>query len=90
MRYRILPNKPEFFMCKKKRPRYHLWPRPMITNNSQFHCVKEFQLFKFLLTGRIDHLHYFPVFHKSKKEFFVTEIIWNFAEFMTAQGKFIT
>ena len=29
--------------------------RPMITSNSQFHCVEEFQLFKFLLTGRIDN-----------------------------------
>jgi len=29
--------------------------------------------------------HYFPVFDKLKKEFFVGELIWNFADFMTKQ-----
>jgi beta-glucuronidase len=29
---------------------------------------------------------YFPVFDKLRKEFFVGELIWNFADFMTKQG----
>ena len=33
-------------------------------------------------------LQYFPVFDKLKKEFFIGEMIWNFADFMTQQGKF--
>ena len=32
-------------------------------------------------------LQYFPVFDKLRKEFFVGEMIWNFADFMTQQGK---
>ena len=28
---------------------------------------------------------YFPVFDKLRKEFFVGELIWNFADFMTKQ-----
>ncbi|CAH3193309.1 unnamed protein product [Porites evermanni] len=31
-------------------------------------------------------LQYFPVFDKLKKEFFIGEMIWNFADFMTQQG----
>ena len=30
---------------------------------------------------------YFPVFDKLRKEFFVGELIWNFADFMTKQRK---
>ena len=30
---------------------------------------------------------YFPVFDKLKKDFFVGEMIWNFADFATAQGQ---
>lgn len=33
-------------------------------------------------------MQYFPVFDKLKKEFFIGEMIWNFADFMTQQGKF--
>ena len=32
-------------------------------------------------------LQYFPVFDKLKKEFFIGEMIWNFADFMTQQGE---
>jgi len=35
-------------------------------------------------------LQYFPVFDRLKKEFFIGEMIWNFADFMTQQGEFIT
>ena len=31
---------------------------------------------------------YFPVFDKLRKEFFVGELIWNFADFMTKQRKY--
>lgn len=31
-------------------------------------------------------LQYFPVFDKLRKEFFIGEMIWNFADFMTQQG----
>ena len=31
------------------------------------------------------HRRYFPVFDKLKKSFFVGEMMWNFADFMTAQ-----
>lgn len=31
---------------------------------------------------------YFPVFDKLRKEFFVGELIWNFADFMTIQSKY--
>lgn len=30
-------------------------------------------------------LQYFPVFDKLREEFFVGELIWNFADFMTKQ-----
>lgn len=33
-------------------------------------------------------MQYFPVFDKLKKEFFIGEMIWNFADFMTQQGEF--
>ena len=32
-------------------------------------------------------MQYFPVFDKLKKEFFIGEMIWNFADFMTQQGE---
>ena len=30
---------------------------------------------------------YFPVFDQYKKQFFIGEMIWNFADFATAQSK---
>ena len=33
-------------------------------------------------------MQYFPIFDKLKKEFFIGEMIWNFADFMTQQGEF--
>lgn len=32
-------------------------------------------------------MQYFPVFDKLRKEFFIGEMIWNFADFMTQQGE---
>ena len=32
---------------------------------------------------------YFPVFDKLRKEFFVGELIWNFADFMTKQREIL-
>ena len=32
---------------------------------------------------------YFPVFDKLREEFFVGELIWNFADFMTKQRKVV-
>ena len=31
---------------------------------------------------------YFPIFDKYRSKFFVGEMIWNFADFNTDQGKF--
>jgi beta-glucuronidase len=41
-------------------------------------------MFGFSKVGTIEQ--YFPVFDKLRKEFFVGELIWNFADFMTKQG----
>ena len=30
---------------------------------------------------------YWPVFDEFRKSFFIGELIWNFADFQTAQGK---
>ena len=47
--------------------------------------VKTFMIF-FSSTQVETIQQYFPVFDKLRKEFFVGELIWNFADFMTKQG----
>ena len=48
-------------------------PSVMFTEEYQVDSIKE----------------YFPVFDKYRKQFFVGEMIWNFADFATIQGKLL-
>lgn len=32
-------------------------------------------------------MDYWPVFDEFRKTFFIGELVWNFADFLTAQGK---
>ena len=43
-----------------------------------------------LCFGQVETMQqYFPVFDKLRKEFFVGELIWNFADFMTKQREIL-
>lgn len=55
----------------------------LLTSKLKLICI-----FCFVFARQVETIQqYFPVFDKLRKEFFVGELIWNFADFMTKQRK---
>ena len=65
----------------------------LVTGTVKLKCVLllvmfQLNLFGIISTAQVESLlQYFPVFDKLRKEFFIGEMIWNFADFMTQQGE---